>query len=411
MTTFTPTTAAETLSAVQWALAQESPLEIVGHGSKRGIGRPLQAEHTLDLSKLSGVTLYEPAELVLSARAGTPLADIEKLLAENGQQLAFEPINYGPLLGGQPGRGTIGGALAANLSGPRRLKAGAARDHILGVNAVSGRGEAFKSGGRVVKNVTGYDLSKLMAGSWGTLAVATDVIFKVLPAAETETTVAIRGLLDEEATAAMALAVGSSAEISSAAHLPEGIAGRVAGGAIGVDAATLLRIEGFGPSVAYRAAAVKDLLKAAGPIDEISGEASKALWRYIRDCTPFADGAERPVWRVSMAPSEAHKMTLALRMQTPAEAFYDWQGGLVWLRMQADPEAELLRALVTKFGGGHATLIRASPSHRASLPVFEPQPPALAALSARLKSEFDPKGILNPGRMVAGAPSAKLAEA
>jgi glycolate oxidase FAD binding subunit len=398
MTTFTPTTPAETLAAVQWALAQESPLEIVGHGSKRGIGRPLQTEHTLDLSNLSGVTLYEPAELVLSAKAGTPLADIEKLLAENGQQLAFEPMDYGPLHGGQPGRGTLGGVLAANLSGPRRLKAGAARDHILGINAVSGRGEAFKSGGRVVKNVTGYDLSKLMAGSWGTLAVLTDVIFKVLPAAETETTLAIRGLLDDDAAAAMALAVGSNSEISSAAHLPEGIAGRVSG-AIGGDPATLLRIEGFGPSVAYRAAGVKDLLKAAGPIDEISGEASKVLWREIRDCTPFADGSDRPVWRVSMAPSQAHKMTLALRMQTPAEAFYDWQGGLVWLRMEADPEAETLRRLVKKFGGGHATLVRASPSHRASLPVFEPQPAALAALSARLKAEFDPKGLLNPGRM------------
>jgi glycolate oxidase FAD binding subunit len=289
--------------------------------------------------------------------------------------------------------------LAANLSGPRRLKAGAARDHILGVNAVSGRGEAFKSGGRVVKNVTGYDLSKLMAGSWGTLAVATDVIFKVLPAAETETTLAIRGLLDEEATAAMALAVGSSAEISSAAHLPEGIAGSVCASSIGGDAATLLRIEGFGPSVAYRSAGVKDLLKAAGPIDEISGDASKNLWREIRDCTPFTDGTERPVWRVSMAPSEAHKMTLALRMGAPAEAFYDWQGGLVWLRMQDDPEADMLRTLVKKFGGGHATLVRASPSLRAALPVFEPQPPALAALSARLKSEFDPKDLLNPGRM------------
>jgi glycolate oxidase FAD binding subunit len=399
MTTFTPPTPADVLSTIQWALAEESPLEIVGHGSKRGIGRPLQTEHTLDLSSLSGVTLYEPAELVLSARAGTPLAEIESLLAENGQQLAFEPMDYGPLLGGQPGRGTIGGALAANLSGPRRLKAGAARDHILGIDAISGRGEAFKSGGRVVKNVTGYDLSKLMAGSWGTLAVATTVIFKVLPAAETETTLAIRSLLDEEAAAAMALAVGSSAEISSAAHLPEGIAGLAAGGALGGEAATLLRIEGFGPSVAYRAAAVKNLLKAAGTIDEISGGLSNKLWREIRDCAPFADGAERPVWRVSMAPSEAHKMTLALRKQTPAEVFYDWQGGLVWLRMQDDSEAGLLRALVKKFGGGHATLVRASPSHRAALPVFEPQDTALTALSARLKEQFDPKAILNPGRM------------
>jgi glycolate oxidase FAD binding subunit len=163
MTTYTPTTPSEVLSAVAWAVAEGSPLEILGHGSKRGIGRPQQSEHTLDLSKLTGVTLYEPAELVLSAKAGTPLAEIEKLLAENGQQLAFEPMDYGPLLGGEPGKGTIGGVLAANLSGPRRLKAGAARDHILGINVVSGRGEAFKSGGRVVKNVTGYDMSKLLA--------------------------------------------------------------------------------------------------------------------------------------------------------------------------------------------------------------------------------------------------------
>jgi len=400
MTTFTPTTSAEVLSTVQWAAAEESPLESIGHGSKRGIGRPQQSEHTLDLSKLAGVTLYEPAELVLSAKAGTPLSDIESLLAESGQQLAFEPMDYGPLLGGAPGKGTIGGVLAANLSGPRRLKAGAARDHILGINAVAGRGEAFKSGGRVVKNVTGYDLSKLMANSWGTLAVFTDVTFKVLPAAETEITLAVRGLLDDAAASAMALALGSSAEVSSAAHLPERIAARVAGGALGADAATLLRVEGFGPSVAYRIAALKILLKNAGPLQEITGDASQSLWRDIRDCAPFADGSEKPVWRVSMAPSQAHQMVLTLRMQIGVSAFYDWQGGLVWLRMEeGDTEAGLLRGLIRKHGGGHATLVRAAPSHRAAVPVFEPQAPHLAALSARLKAEFDPKAILNPGRM------------
>ena len=303
-----------------WAAAEESPLEILGHGSKRGIGRPLQTEHTLDLSKLTGVTLYEPAELVLSAKAGTPLAEIEKLLAENGQQLAFEPMDYGPLLGGEPGRGTIGGVLAANLSGPRRLKAGAARDHILGINAVSGRGEAFKSGGRVVKNVTGYDLSKLMANSWGTLAVFTDVTFKVLPAAETEVTLAIRGLLDDDAAAAMALALGSSAEVSSAAHLPERIAARVAGGALGSDAATLLRVEGFWSvgRLSHRRAE-NAARQAPAPLQEIAGEASHAVWRDVRDCVPFADGSEKPVWRVSMAPSQGHQMVLALRMQAAVE--------------------------------------------------------------------------------------------
>ncbi|SIT56414.1 Glycolate oxidase FAD binding subunit [Mesorhizobium prunaredense] len=400
MTTFTPATAAETLATVAWAAAEETPLEILGHGSKRGIGRPLQTEHTLDLSKLSGVTLYEPAELVLSAKAGTPLADIETLLAENCQQLAFEPLDYGALLGGEKGKGTIGGVLAANLCGPRRLKAGSARDHILGIAAVSGRGEAFKSGGRVVKNVTGYDLSKLMANSWGTLAVLTDVTFKVLPAAETEVTLAVRGLLDDHAAAAMALALGSSAEVSSAAHLPERVAARVAGGSLGSTAATLLRVEGFGPSVAYRIAALKDLLGNAGPLEEISGETSHSVWRDIRDCAPFADGLEKPVWRVSMAPAQGHQMVLALRMQAAVDAFYDWQGGLIWLRMEhGDPEADLLRALVRQYGSGHATLVRAAPSHRAAVPVFEPQAPQLAALSARLKAEFDPKAILNPGRM------------
>jgi glycolate oxidase FAD binding subunit len=393
-----PTTPDEVLSAVQWAAAEKQPLEIVGHGSKRGIGRPVQAAHTLDLSRLTGVTLYEPEELVLSARAGTPLAEIETLLAASGQELAFEPMDYGPLLGGGRGRGTIGGVLATNLSGPRRLKAGAARDHILGIHAVSGRGEAFKSGGRVVKNVTGYDLSKGLAGSWGTLAVLTDVTFKVLPRAETETTLAIRGLLDEDAARAMALALASSAEVSGAAHLPEGIAGKVAGGALGEDAATLLRVEGFGPSVDYRVETLKVLLKEAGPIDLLSSNMSRAVWSDVRDCAPFADGTETPVWRVSTSPSTGHQLALAVRTEAPAEAFYDWQGGLVWLRMHGGPDPTTVRSLTKRFGG-HATLVRASAADRAALAAFEPQPPALAALSARLKEQFDPKGILNPGRM------------
>ncbi|HVW56537.1 MAG TPA: glycolate oxidase subunit GlcE [Rhizobiaceae bacterium] len=401
MTFFTPSSAGDVLSAVQGALAEEQPLEIVGHGSKRGIGRAAQAAHTLDLSGLSGVTLYEPEELVLSARAGTPLAEIEKLLADYRQELAFEPMDYGSLLGGKPGRGTIGGALAANLSGPRRIKAGAARDHILGIHAVSGRGEAFKSGGRVVKNVTGYDLSKAMAGSWGTLAVVTDVTFKVLPAAETETTLVLSGLADDQAANVMAHAMGSSAEVSGAAHLPMLVSGSVAGGILGGDAATLLRVEGVAPSVAFRVSRLKSLLKAAGEMRELTGEDSRRLWRDIRDCIPFASDKDRakPVWRVSMAPSEGHRMVDALRREAPVNTLYDWQGGLIWLMMEADPEAETLRSLIRRFGGGHATLVRATASQRASIPVFQPQSAPLAQLSARLKEQFDPKGILNPGRM------------
>ena len=229
--------------------------------------------------------------------------------------------------------------LAANLSGPRRLKAGAARDHILGINAVSGRGEAFKSGGRVVKNVTGYDMSKLMAGSWGTLAVVTDLTFKVLPAAETETTLAIRGLTDEDAVRAMALAMGSSAEASGAAHLPYGIAARVASGALGAEPRRCCASKALGRRSPTASRISRICLKNAGPIDEIDAERSRAIWREVRDCIPFADGTEKPVWRVSMPPSEGHKMVYALRMEAAVEAFYDWQGGLIWLRIDGEPEA------------------------------------------------------------------------
>lgn len=402
MTTFNPHTEGEIVEAVQWAVAEQAPVEIVGQGSKRDLGRPLQTEHTIMLSGYSGVTLYEPDELVLGARAGTPIAELEALLAANGQAFQFEPMDYGPLLGKLAGQGSLGGLLATNLCGPRRLKSGSARDHVLGVRVVSGRGELFKSGGRVVKNVTGYDLSKGMANSWGTLGIATEITFKVLPAPETETTLVIRGLADDEAGRAMAIAMGSSGEVASAAHLPINVAGRVLDGALNGEASTVLRLEGFAPSVADRVAMLKGLLASAGTIDTISGERSRKLWQEIRDVVPFADGTERPVWRVSMVPMEAYKLVASLRMGAAVDAYYDWQGGLVWLRMEGEPEAEAVRALVRKYGGGHATLVRAPTSIRAALPVFEPQPASLAALSKRLKQQFDPSGILNPGRMVAG---------
>lgn len=400
MTVFTPSNEADVVSAIEWAALGDAPLEIIGSGSKRAIGRPSQSEHTLDLQKLSGVSLYEPEELVLSAYAATQMSEINLHLSRKGQQLAFEPPDYGPLLGRKRGEGTIGGLLATNLSGPRRLSAGAARDHILGVRAVSGRGELFKSGGRVVKNVTGYDMSKLMAGSWGTLAAVTELTFKVLPAAETEKTIAVRGLLDEDATVAMAQALGSSAEVSSAAHLPEGIADKVGDGVLGSDAATLLRLEGFPPSIAYRQALLERLIGKMAELQVVESDRSKAIWRDIRDCIPFADGSDKPVWRVSMTPSQAHRLTLELRRNVTASSFYDWQGGLVWLRMETgEPEADALRAMIRHFGGGHATLLRANAAVRAATAVFEPAPPALAALTKRVKAEFDPRGILNPGRM------------
>ena len=262
---------------------------MIGHGSKAGVGRPVQTEYSLDLSGLSGVTLYEPEELVLSAKAGTPLADIERMLVEHNQMLAFEPMDFGPLYGAPRGRGTLGGVLASNSSGPRRIKAGAARDHVLGIKAVSGRGEAFKSGGRVVKNVTGYDLSKGLAGSWGTLAVVTEATFKVLPRPETVATLVVAGLEDLIAVTALCKAMGTALDVAGAAHLPDSIAAELpdASFATGGRAATLIRLEGFAPSVDYRAQKLTAAIGRLGQVSVLEEDASEAIWRAVRDVEFF----------------------------------------------------------------------------------------------------------------------------
>jgi glycolate oxidase FAD binding subunit len=397
-----PRSAKEAEDAVRWALGEDKPMEVVGHGSKRAVGRPSQTDLTLDISGLSGITLYEPAELVLSARAGTPLSLIDTLLEENNQQLGFEPADYGPLFGGEAGKASIGGVLAANLSGPRRIKMGAARDHFLGLSAVTGRGETIKSGGRVVKNVTGYDLCKLFAGSWGTLGVMTDVTIKVLPKPEDETTILIHGLDDARACAAMAAAMASPFDVSGAAHLPDHVASWFEG-LRSTEATTALRLEGHAPSVAHRKETLAALMKPFGAVAMLDAAPSRALWRSIRDVKPFTTAAarERPLWRISVPPARGHEL---LRAITPAaQMFYDWAGGLVWVAMpqRDEPNAAAIRSAVAEIGG-HATLLRAPASLRAALDVFSPEPAGQRALSKRVKESFDPKGVLNPGRMAAG---------
>jgi glycolate oxidase FAD binding subunit len=389
--------------AVRWALAEGKALEIVGRGSKRALGRPSQSDITLDLSALSGVTLYEPEELVLSAKACTPIAEIEALVDSKAQQLAFEPMDYGPLLGGPAGEGSLGGVLAANLSGPRRIKAGAPRDHFLGVAAVSGRGESFKSGGRVVKNVTGYDLCKLLAGSFGTLAAMTEVTIKTLPRPETETTVVLLGLDDARANRAMSAAMTSPCDVSGAAHVPANLIEHFDGLHV-TRAATLLRLEGVAPSVKHRRDALAGLLKQFGPLEHIDESHSHALWRSVRDARPLsATGGygDRPLWRVSTIPSRGSE--IAAMVPPDARLFYDWAGGLVWIALPAsdDAGAATVRRAIAALGG-HATLVRAPAAVRAAVDVFEPQSAALAAVTRRVKESFDPKRVLNPGRMWAG---------
>jgi glycolate oxidase FAD binding subunit len=390
-------------TAVQWAMAEGKSLEIVGHGSKRALGRPAQYDATLDLSGITGVTLYEPQELVLSAKAGTPLVEIATLLATNGQELAFEPIDHGPLLGGTNGAGTIGGTLAANLSGPRRIRAGAARDHFLGAVAVSGRGETFKSGGRVVKNVTGFDLCKLLAGSWGTLGILTEVTLKVLPRAETEATLVAFGMDDRAAAAAMAAAMGAPLGVSGAAHLPDYVASRV-DGLQEAEASTVFRIEGVAASVAHCIAGLKRVVRPFGASAMLNEAESRVLWRAIRDVQPFwTDGlcGERAVWRISTAPGKGCEV--AAKISPASQLFYDWAGGLLWVAPPVTPDCSAgeIREVVAA-AGGHATLVRAPAAVRASVDPFHPEAGALADLTRRVKENFDPKGVLNPGRMWAG---------
>jgi len=390
---------------VQWACGEGRPLEIVGHGSKRLLGRPPKTDMQLDLSALCGITLYEPEELVLSAKPGTTLIEIEALLARKGQQLAFEPIDCGPLLGGPSGVGTIGGTIAANLCGPRRIKAGSARDHVLGLTAVSGRGETFKSGGRVVKNVTGYDLGKLLTGSWGTLAAITEITLKTMPKPETEATLALLGLDDATGSRAMTAAMGSACDVSGAAHLPATTATRFPiGAAVAAGKAlTALRLEGVAPSVAHRKVELQRVLRPFGEAAVIDDMVSRRLWGAIRDVAAFASsraGSEQPLWRISTAPSRGHELVARIFAATAAEVLYDWAGGLIWVALPPGEDAAVtpVRAAVAAVGGS-AMLFRATEAVRAAVDMCEPQEASLAALTKRVKEGFDPKGVLNPGRM------------
>ncbi|HEX5317573.1 MAG TPA: glycolate oxidase subunit GlcE [Stellaceae bacterium] len=391
MTRFSPATLDELREAVATALAAEEPVELVAGGSKRGLGRPLQTPHVLDLGALSGVREYEPAELVLTAGAATPLDEIEALLEEHGQMLAFEPPDWRELLGSRDARPTLGGALACNLSGSRRVKAGAARDHFLGFRGVSGRGEIFKAGGKVVKNVTGYDLCKLMAGSYGTLAAIEEVSVKVLPRPEAVATVLFRDVPPALAAPVMAGVLGSPHEVSGAAYLPTGLA---------LPSGVAVRVEGPAPSVAYRRDALIREFGDAGAAEIID---DPQFWRGIGAAAPLAGLRGRAVWRVSVAPSRGAEIAESVARRIDAAWFLDWGGGLVWLAVPeaGDGGAAIIRAAVG--GQGHATLIAGSPSLRRDVPVFEPQPPALAAVTRRVKDGFDPRHILNPGRMADGA--------
>jgi glycolate oxidase FAD binding subunit len=391
MTVHQPSTPAELAAIVAEARAAKTPLAVGGGKSRIGLGRPVQAAAELSTARLSGITLYEPAELVIAAKAGTPLREVTEALAARGQRLAFEPMDHRALYG-TTAEPTVGGVAAGNVSGPARINLGAARDAMIGLKFVNGRGEDIKSGGRVMKNVTGLDLVKTLAGSHGTLAVFHEVCFKVLPKAEDERTLVLSGLDDAKAIAALSAALGSPFEPTGAAHLPA---------ANGEAARTLIRIEGFAPSLTYRTGEIAKLLKNSGSLDVLAPDEAASLWRDIRDASFFA-GSDEAVWRISVSPSWGAALGAKLAAEG-ARLFYDWGGGLVWaaLAAEGDAKAGLIHA-TAKAAGGHATLVRAPDQIRLAVDVFAPPAAPLMALQAKLKRSFDPDGILNPGRMYQG---------
>lgn len=402
--TYRPAAAWELKSILEDAVGRQRPIEIVGSGSKRRIGRPTQTAAAISTASMRGIAMYEPTELVMSARAGTPLVQVEAELAAQGQMLPFEPIDIGPTVGGQSGTQTIGAAFACNLSGARRISAGAARDHLLGLEGVNGRAEIFKSGGRVMKNVTGYDLCRGLSGSWGTLAVVTDVTFKVLPAPEDTATLIYTDLPDDIGVELLCAGLRLPYEVSGTVHLPERVAARLEhDGLRGLGKSiTALRLENFSRSVSYRSEAMVDELKVYGDPLVITAADSMQFWSELRRLSVLPYSDETCLWRISTAPKKGPKIVAAIRRHMPTEVLYDWSGGLIWVEVVASADAgasDIRRAVAIH--GGHATLIRAEPPVRASVEVFQPQSPAVERLIAGIKTAFDPHGLFNPGRMYA----------
>ncbi|OLP50628.1 2-hydroxy-acid oxidase [Allorhizobium taibaishanense] len=404
---FSPARPQDAADIIRDCVTRSITLKLRGGGTRAGFGNPVASDAVLSSAALSGIMVYNPAEMVLTAKAGTPMADIEAAVVEKGQFLAFEPPDHRPMMG-TAGEPTIGGAFAVNASGPRRFVSGAARDHLLGVGFINGKGETIKAGGRVMKNVTGLDLVKLMAGSFGTLGFLTEVTFKVLPKPRVTETIVVSGLDDAAGAHAMAVALAMPVEVSGAAHLPDLVAPRMIGGGLPDGPATVLRLEGLPASVSERADKLVAVMARLGPVTRLDGEQSAALWQEIRDIRVYTDVLTKPLWKVSVAPTIGHKLVAGLRLQAAVDAFYDWQGGLVWMQMEAEPDADLLRTGIKALGGGHATLIRADDAARKTLAAFEPQVSAVDLLSQRLRHTFDPSGIFNRGMMeqyIAGAPT------
>ena len=350
------------------AAASGTKLELRGGGTKAGFGAPRDSA-VVSLSHISGVVDYAPAELVLTVRPGTTLADVEALVAGEGQMLAFEPWG--------DDRATIGGTVAAGIAGSRRVTAGGARDHLLGFTAVSGRGETFVAGAKVVKNVTGYDLPKLMAGSWGRIGAMTELTLKVLPRPRQTATMVATGMSVETAYAAMACALGSNAEVSAAAHLKTG--------------EVLLRVAGFAPSVEARRAVLPGLLSHHCALTILPEADVAALWRRAMTGSDLA-GYVR--WDVHLPPRHAPAL-IGVLQPLGIDWAMDWGGGRVWVALDRGDETVREEAMRL---GGEARLVMAPAEMRSRVSAFQPRQAGIMALEQRVRRAFDPAGVFATAR-------------
>lgn len=390
---------------VKSAHAGRHALEICGFRSKREAGRPLNANAVISVAKLSGITLYEPEELVIAAKAGTPLHDVEAALAEHNQELAFEPADICRIYGRDALSASAGGIAAMNISGPRRILRGAARDHMLGLKAVNGEGSHIRCGGRVMKNVTGVDLVRGLSGSWGTLSVITEVTFKVMPKAPECRTVVFLALSDEAAVGVMSAAMGTPYEVSGTIHLHGGLAGRLPDQEIAPvrTALTALRLEGAPRNLSYRVERLRKELAPFGDTYELDPQRSRDFWTGIRSLTFLSANFDWPLWRVTTAPSKAPLIVRALSTYFEVSAAYEWSGGLLWLELPPSSDASVteVRRVLAEFDAD-SMLMRAPAAVRAEVEVFHPLSFTKMRIVQALKKAFDPAGILNPGRMYAG---------
>ncbi|OWV87634.1 hypothetical protein ATY78_03805 [Rhizobium sp. R635] len=386
-----PASEDEACELVRARSASRSPVRIIGANTRSAID-PTDGD-LLATTELTGIVDYDPSEMVMTARAGTALADIEAAVSEKGQFLAFEPIDLGPVLG-TAGRSTIGGVMATNSSGPARFVNGAARDHLLGLRFINGAGEIIRAGGRVMKNVTGLDLPKLLAGSRGELGLITEVTFKVLPRPQTSSTLVLSCDDDAHAAKAMAAALRLPLSVSGAAFVPDDLAGRVMIGNLPEEGAVLLRMEGLTASVKERAEKMRIAMAPFGPVAIADHEASITMWNTIRHAIPFSVDRKSFVWRISLPAMSAHRFVAAIRREVKANVFYDWQGSLVWMETSEGLDAQLVRTEIAKAGGGHAVLVRAR--SRLDSRSFDPPSLPLLALSQRIKAALDPQTIFNP---------------